>query len=90
MLKSKQQVVWRSKGDLLVVLDTVSGHYYTLNQVAAMLWRGLFEKNQSLPGVVEEMVVTYPSGPTPAQIDLDCREAIAFWTQEGLVEEISS
>jgi len=29
MWKSKEHVVWRIKGDLLVILDTVSGHYYT-------------------------------------------------------------
>jgi len=86
MWKSKEHVVWRIKGDLLVVLDTVSGHYYTLNEVAVALWRGLFEQKKTFEAVLGDIQSLYPDAPERAQLEADCQESLAYWTAEGLIE----
>jgi hypothetical protein len=86
MWKSKEHVVWRAKGDLLVVLDTVSGHYYTLNETAVDLWRGLFEEMKSLEAVLSNIQARYADAPELPQVEADCRESLAYWASEGLIE----
>ena len=86
MWKSKEHVVWRIKGELLVILDTVSGHYYTLNEVAVDLWRGLFEEKKSLEAVIGEIHSRYQNVPQRAELEADCRESLAYWAAEGLIE----
>jgi hypothetical protein len=86
MWKSKERVVWRRKGDLLVILDTVSGHYYTLNETAVDLWRGLFEEKKDLPTVLTDIQSRYEDPPDPARLETDCQESLAYWAAEGLIE----
>jgi hypothetical protein len=88
MWKSKEHVVWRVKGELLVVLDTVSGHYYTLNETAVALWRGLFEEKQSLDTVLKTIRSRFPDAPEPEKLEADCRESMSYWTAEGLIEPV--
>jgi Coenzyme PQQ synthesis protein D (PqqD) len=90
MWKSKEHVVWRTKGDLLVILDTVSGHYYTLNEVAVHLWRGLFEEKKILEAVLGEIKTRYVDAPEREELEADCRASLAFWAAEGLVEQSSA
>jgi hypothetical protein len=87
MWKSKEHVVWRIKGDLLVVLDTVSGHYYTLNKVAGDLWRGLFAEKKSFEAVISDIRSHYPDAPDAAQLEADCRESVDYWVAEKLIEQ---
>lgn len=87
MWRSKEHVVWRVKGDLLVVLDTVSGHYYTLNEVAVDLWRGLFEEKKSFEAVLNGIRSRYSDAPDAAQLELDCRESLDYWVAEKLIEQ---
>lgn len=84
--KSKEHVVWRIKGNLLVVLDTVSGHYYTLNEVAVDLWQGLFEEKKSFAAVLEGIRARYPDAPDAAQLESDCRASLDYWVAEKLIE----
>ena len=86
MWKAKEHVAWRIKGDLLVVLDTVSGHYYTLNQTAVDLWRGLFDEKLGLQAVLSRIQARYPDAPALAALEADCRESLAYWVAEGLIE----
>ena len=90
MWKQKEHVVWRVQGDLLVVLDTVSGHYYTLNEVAVHLWRGLFEEKKSFAATLDAIHSRYPDAPDIAGLEADCREAIAYWISEKLIDPVTS
>jgi hypothetical protein len=85
--KSKEHVVWRIKGDLLVVLDTVSGHYYTLNETAVALWRGLFVEGKAFETVISDIGSCYPDAPTLAQVEAECRETLDYWAAEKLIEQ---
>jgi hypothetical protein len=85
--KPKEHIVWRVKGDLLVILDTVSGHYYTLNEVAVDLWRGLFIEKKSFAEVINDIRAQYPDAPDQEQLEADCRESLDFWEAEKLIDQ---
>ena len=85
--KSKEHIVWRTKDDLLVVLDTVTGHYYTLNETAVDLWRGLLEEKKSFDEVITLIQSRYTDTPGESDLVADCQESIAFWASEGLIEK---
>jgi hypothetical protein len=87
MWKSREHVVWRIKGDLLVVLNTESGHYYTLNEVAVDLWRGLFDEKKGFEEVISNIRSRYANVPDDLTIEADCRESLAYWVTEKLIEE---
>lgn len=86
MWKVKEHVVWRKKNDLLVLLDTLSGHYYTLNPVAMELWLGCFSDNKSLDAVIDELTRKFGDAPDIHQVKKDCLESIEFWEKENLIE----
>ena len=87
MISAKHHVVWRQKADLLVVLDTESGRYFTLNATAMQLWLAVFERGASLEQDAERMVALYGEGPSRAQVEADCRGMLGEWREAGLVEE---
>lgn len=87
MLKVKEHVVWRSKQSLLVVLDTMAGHYYTLNPTAQQLWTGLFVESKPFEQILEGILASYSNLPPREAVTDDCRKMIAEWISQGLVEE---
>lgn len=87
MLKTKDHVVWRKKQDLLVVLDTDSGHYYTLNPTAMDLWLGLIQDGKPLEEVLQEIRDKYADPPSLDQLQDDCRSIMDEWISNGLVSE---
>ena len=86
MLKVKEHIVWRQKNDMLVVLDTLSGHYYTLNPVAMDLWLGCFADNKPLDTVINELTDKYTDAPDVGKIKNDCLESLEYWQVEDLIE----
>jgi hypothetical protein len=89
MIKAKDQIVWRKKGDLLVVLDTGSGAYFTLNATAMDLWIGVVEEGGGLEAVAGRIAEKYGEAPVRAQVEADCRRMLGEWQSAGLVEEAS-
>ena len=87
MIKSKEHVVWRQKADLLVVLDTESGCYFTLNATAMALWLGMVEGGATLEEAVERIASRYPEAPARERVEGDCRRMLTEWREAGLVEE---
>jgi hypothetical protein len=86
MWKVKEHIVWRQKNDMLVVLDTLSGHYYTLNPVAMDLWLGCFADNKPLETVISELTDKYTDAPDTREIKSDCLESLEYWQEEKLIE----
>ena len=87
MLKAKEKVVWRKKKDLLVLLDTESGNYYTLNETAQDLWMAYIVNGQSLDMVIGDITKKYVESPSSEQIESDCQLLIEDWKKNELVEE---
>ena len=86
MWKVKEHVVWRQKNDMLVVLNTLSGHYYTLNPVAMDLWLGCFSDNKSLETVIADLSEKYAESPELEDVKKDCLASLEYWQQENLIE----
>ncbi|MGE0600102.1 MAG: PqqD family protein [Dehalococcoidia bacterium] len=78
----KSDVVARSAGDEMILLDLESGEYFTLNAVGAVIWKGLesgLDLSQILTAVIEQFEVEEPV----AKSDID--EYIDSLISEGLV-----
>lgn len=87
MLKAKSHIKWRRKKELLVLLDTVSGCYYTLNHVGQDLWLMHIVDAQPLDEIIEHLIGKYDNPPKREQIEADCQKMIEDWRSNDLVEE---
>jgi hypothetical protein len=87
MWTAKKNIVWRNKDNMLVLLDTTTGHYYTVNQTGARLWRDLLERKMSVEQVVEGLRQDFADGPDKSVIRQDCARLIEEWRSENLIEE---
>lgn len=88
MYKVKEPIVWRRKQDLLVVLDTQSGFYYTLNKSAQLLWLSMFEEENPLEDAVEYISKSFKNTPDLNQILADCKKLVSEWIDNNLIEEM--
>ncbi len=87
MIKAKEHIKWRKKKELLVLLDTVSGCYYTLNTVGQDLWLMHIVESQPLDQTIEHISSKYTNPPKPEQIQADCQKLIEEWKVNELIEE---
>lgn len=87
MIKAKEHIKWRKKKNLLVLLDTVSGCYYTLNPVGQDLWLMHVVDSHPLEETVEQIVNKYANPPKKEQIQADCLKLIDDWKANELIEE---
>jgi hypothetical protein len=87
MWMAKKDIVWRSKDDMLVLLNTTTGHYYTVNQTGAVLWRNLVEHKMSFDDAVERLYGQCEGSPDKSVVGQDCSRLIEEWKSENLIEE---
>ena len=88
MYRPKDNVVWRKKSDMLVLLNTATGQYYTVNQTGADLWDKLAVKSMTLDQALEEISAGYANAPDSAAIAADCGKMLREWVEESLFEEV--
>ena len=89
MLKAQQHVVWRKKKKLLVLLDTKSGCYFTLNNTGQDLWMKHIVEGLPLEDVVREISSRFANSPGEQQILSDCNKLISDWQSNALITEKS-
>ncbi len=87
MFKPMQDVVSRKKENMLILLRTSTGHYYTLNETGSLLWENLIEKQLPLDKCISVIVAGYEDSPDPGEIRTDCDALIKEWKSEQLIEE---
>lgn len=85
MLTARDNIVWRKKKDLLVVLDTESGNYFTLNETAQDLWMAHIVDGTDLDKVILMIAEKYGNNPPIEQIKTDCEKMIEGWKENSLV-----
>ena len=88
MLKAKEKIVWRKKKELLVILDTDSGHYFTLNETAQDLWMSHIVGGKTLEEAAAEIAGKYSDPPPVSEICRECGLIIVEWLENGLVEDV--
>jgi hypothetical protein len=84
---AKSDVVWRKSQETLVLLNTSSGLYYTINPTGAMLWISLVEKQGSFDEAVKAIQQQCAGAPDTAAIRNDCTKLLEEWKAENLIEE---
>jgi len=84
---AKSDVVWRKSKDTLVLLNTSSGLYYTVNPTGALLWSSLVEKGTSFDEAVSSIQQEFAGAPDAAAIRTDCARMLEEWKAEKLIEE---
>jgi hypothetical protein len=85
MFKIQPHVVWRKKKELVVLLDTKSGSYFTLNNTGQDLWMKHIVEGQSLDVVAKEISSQYANPPEEQQILGDCGKLIDQWLSNDLI-----
>lgn len=88
MYKAQEHIVHRKKGDLLVVLDTRNGHYYTFNTTAVDIWMDLVEGGKSIETVLTALQDKYDETPDEQQLRSEVDNLLQVWTARGLIEEV--
>jgi hypothetical protein len=87
MIKAKEHIVWRKKKKLLVLLDTKSGCYFTLNTTGQDLWLQHIVEGKPLNDVAREISRKYADPPPEEQILSDCNRLIGDWFTNQLIEK---
>jgi Coenzyme PQQ synthesis protein D (PqqD) len=80
----ENDVVWRIVEGEAVVLNVSTGHYYTLNPTATMIWELLVEQ-QSLNEIIATIVDTTDAKAEAVRSDV--LEQVASWRTEGLIRD---
>lgn len=79
-------MTWKNLETGIVLLDLRNSNYFTLNETAALVWRGIMdEKNRDK--IVAQLVEEYDCN--AEQAALDVRELVSFMLDEGLIFEES-
>jgi len=73
---------WRIIDDEGVILDTDSGHYYTLNHSAAFIWNRLVE-SRTIEDIAAAMARCYRVDADQARADAE--HQVGEWLDAGLI-----
>ncbi|MBN2436408.1 MAG: PqqD family protein [Spirochaetes bacterium] len=87
MYTASDDIVWKKKKDVIVLLNTKLGYYYTLNETAGALWQEMLVDNKSFEDAVKTIKESFDVSPSEEQIISDCDEIIKNWLSEGLIGE---
>jgi hypothetical protein len=78
---------WKELDGSIVVVNTVSGAYYCLNESAATIWQGV-AAGQSGNLIVKHLLDVYKAD--PGEVADDVQRCIEFWMQENLIVDKSA
>jgi hypothetical protein len=63
-------ILWRVVGDEALLLDTISGNYFSLDPIATRIWNGLV-KGESAESIASEIAESYSIDTARARSDID-------------------
>jgi hypothetical protein len=82
--KAKNDISWKLLKDSVVVVNTTTGVYYTLNPTASVIWQNLIESG-STSGIADKMCEIFDNiDKDTIQNDID--ECVTFWKAEEIIE----
>ncbi len=79
-----EYVCWKEIDHQVIVVNTQSGAYYSLNETASHIWC-LCIAGRTPPEMVAAMAATYQVIPSTLAVDVEA--TIHYWLQEALVKE---
>jgi hypothetical protein len=81
--KISERVSWKEMNGFAVVVDTVTGEYYSLNRPACLIWQGLAE-GKDPQAIGKQLSTEYEVDETQARQDI--RACIAEWLGYGILQ----
>lgn len=82
-MKIKDKITWKPLGDKVVAVKIETGEYYTMNEVASLIWKGLAaEKNNE--EIVDSICEIYDIEDKESVLH-DIETQISEWEQENLL-----
>lgn len=85
MYTAADDIVWKTKKDMLILLNTKTGHYFTLNPIAGLLWNKLVVESKSFDDAVQAVIDDCENAPQKEIVVSDCNEIIENWKNENLI-----
>ena len=88
MLKVRENITWRVLDGEAVILNTDSGHYYTLNGIATEIWEQIVgeHSDDEIVAYLGQRYETEDEG----TIREDLHTQVQYWFDEGLLYEVES
>ena len=83
MYTVQSNISWKKLEDSVVIVNTDTGMYYTLNATAGLIWTSIMENVQ-----IEDIVLLFENnyqGADRQEILADIQESIQFWIDEALI-----
>lgn len=78
---------WRIVDGKVVILDTASGDYYTLNETATVVWESLLE-GRNLDETTEKLMAVFEVDPAEARADIQA--LIDSFFRDGFLQHVAS
>jgi hypothetical protein len=78
-------ITWKNLASGVVLLNLDTSDYYTLNEVASLIWREVAE-GTSREGILERILDEYDCNADEARADLDAQ--LGHFLEEGLLEDV--
>jgi hypothetical protein len=82
-----EHVTWKDLDSGVVLLDLRDATYYTLNESASLIWRGLVE-GRDQDSIVERLLEAYDCSQQQAQEDVS--EVLLQFAKDGLLLETAT
>ncbi len=82
-MEINKNVTWKSLGEKVVAVKVETGEYYTMNETASVIWKGLSEGKQ-VEDIVEQLCTEYDNQ-DKASVAQDVEEQISEWQKELLI-----
>lgn len=78
-----EQVTWKTLGDKIVAVKVETGEYFTMNEVASLIWRGVNE-GKDAEAICKQICEEYEvDNSEPVMADVN--EQLQEWKTENLI-----
>lgn len=82
-MEISKNVTWKPLGEKIVAVKVDTGEYYTMNEVASLIWKSISE-GLELEDIVQQVLSVFDNDDTEA-IMTDIKAQISEWKQELLI-----
>ncbi|MBQ7511691.1 MAG: PqqD family protein [Prevotella sp.] len=82
-MEISKNVTWKPLGEKVVAVKVETGEYYTMNEVASLIWKALNE-GKSVDDIAKQISEEYDNDDL-ASIKNDIEEQLSEWKQELLI-----
>lgn len=82
-MEISKNVTWKTLGEKVIAVKVETGEYYTLNEVASVIWKAI-DEGMSKEDIAEKIYTEYDAA-DKASVLQDIEEQISEWQHELLI-----